>query len=68
MKAVIALFLWCILFALCWPLALLALVATPFVLLVALPFCLVGAVLRGFFAFFGALFLLPARVIGWRVV
>jgi hypothetical protein len=30
--------LWCILFILCWPLALLALVAYPFVWLLLLPF------------------------------
>jgi len=30
--------LWCILFVICWPLALLALVAYPFVWLLSLPF------------------------------
>ena len=33
-----AFLLWCILFVLCWPLALLALIAYPFVWLVLLPF------------------------------
>lgn len=66
MKALIAFLLWCILFTLCWPLALIAMIATPFVLLIALPFWLVGTALRGLFALVGALFLLPARIVGWR--
>jgi hypothetical protein len=36
--------LWCILFVLCWPLALLALVLYPFVWLVLLPFRLLGLI------------------------
>src|SRR5579862_4522277 len=39
--------LWCILFVICWPLALLALVAYPFVWLILLPFRIVGAAVRG---------------------
>lgn len=66
MKAIIAFLVWCILFVLCWPIAVLALIATPFVLLLALPFALVGAALRGLFVFIGALLLLPARLVGWR--
>ncbi len=34
--------LWLILFVLCWPLALLALIAYPFVWLLLLPFRLIG--------------------------
>jgi hypothetical protein len=34
--------LWCILFVLCWPLALLALVLYPIVWLILLPFRIVG--------------------------
>ena len=34
--------LWCILFVLCWPLALLALIAYPIVWLLLLPFRIVG--------------------------
>jgi hypothetical protein len=39
--------LWCILFILCWPLALLALVAYPFVWLLLLPFRIVGVAVHG---------------------
>ena len=39
--------LWCILFILCWPLALLALVAYPFIWLVLLPFRIVGVAVHG---------------------
>jgi hypothetical protein len=39
--------LWCMLFVLCWPLAILALVAYPFVWLLLLPFRLVGVAVHG---------------------
>ena len=39
--------LWCILFVLCWPLALLALVAYPFIWLLLLPFRIVGIAVHG---------------------
>lgn len=38
---------WCILFVLCWPLAILALVAYPFIWLVLLPFRIVGVAVHG---------------------
>lgn len=41
--------LWCILFLLCWPLALLALVAYPIVWIVLLPFRLVGIAVSSVF-------------------
>ena len=65
MKTLIALLAWCILFFLCWPLALLALLLWPIVWLLALPFRLVGITLTALFAFIQALFLLPARALGW---
>lgn len=55
--------LWCILLVLCWPLALIALVAYPFVWLLLLPFRLVGIVVTGVFEFLRGLILLPARVL-----
>jgi len=55
--------LWCILFVLCWPLALLALVLYPFVWLFLLPFRLVGIAVDGVFALLKALLFLPARVL-----
>ncbi len=39
--------LWCILFILCWPLALLALIAYPFIWLILLPFRIVGVAVHG---------------------
>ena len=58
--------LWLILFVVCWPVALLALVLYPIVWLVLLPFRLVGIVVDGVFDLLKAIFLLPARVMGIR--
>jgi hypothetical protein len=55
--------LWCILFVLCWPLALLALVLYPLVWLVLLPFRIVGIAVGGILEFFRALVTLPARLL-----
>jgi len=55
--------LWCILFVLCWPLALLALVAYPVVWLLLLPFRLVGIAVGGALELVGAVILLPVRVL-----
>jgi hypothetical protein len=66
MKLLILFLLWCILFVLCWPLALLVLVASPLVCLLTLPFWLLGVCVGGVFAFLKALLFLPARVLGWR--
>jgi len=54
---------WCLLFVLCWPLALLALLAYPFVWLILLPFRLVGIAVGGVLAFVKAIFFLPARLL-----
>jgi hypothetical protein len=55
--------LWLILFVLCWPLALLALVLYPLVWLLLLPFKLVGIAVGGVLAFVKALIFLPARIL-----
>jgi len=55
--------LWCILLVLCWPLALLALIAYPFVWLLLLPFRIVGVAVDGVLALLKSIFLLPARVL-----
>jgi hypothetical protein len=65
-KTFIAIVAWCVLFALCWPLALLALVLWPIIWLLALPFRLVGITFGALFALLQALLLLPARLLGWR--
>lgn len=64
MKVIGIFLLWCLLFALCWPLALLALVLAPLVWLVALPFRLVGLCVGATFAFIRAVLFLPARLLG----
>lgn len=55
--------LWCILFVFCWPLALLALVAYPFVWLLLLPFRIVGIAVHGALELVAALIFLPARLL-----
>ncbi|HET8638483.1 MAG TPA: hypothetical protein VFL96_16670 [Acidobacteriaceae bacterium] len=55
--------LWCLLFVLCWPLALLALVLYPIVWLLLLPFRLVGIAVGGALELVAALIMLPARLI-----
>ncbi|HYE26257.1 MAG TPA: hypothetical protein VEG32_13775 [Clostridia bacterium] len=56
--------LWLLLFVVCWPLALLAIVVYPIVWLILLPFRLVGIAVDGVLAFFKAIIFLPARVLG----
>jgi len=58
--------LWCLLFVLCWPVALLALLLWPLVWLVTLPFRLLGIAVEGVFGLLRALVMLPARVLGGR--
>lgn len=58
--------LWLILFVLCWPLALLALVLYPLVWLLLLPFRLLGIAVEGVFQFLRAVLFLPARLLGAR--
>jgi len=58
-----AFLLWCILFVLCWPLALLALVLYPLVWLLLIPFRLVGIAVRGVLELVWAVVMLPARLL-----
>ena len=66
MKALILFVGWCILFVLCWPIALLALILFPVVWLLSLPLRLVGITMSAVFALIRALLFLPARLLGWR--
>jgi len=66
MHSLLTLILWCLLFLLCWPLALLALLLWPLVWLISLPFRLIGIGVEALFALLRALLFLPARVLGWR--
>ncbi len=58
-----AFFLWCILFILCWPVALLALVLYPIVWLLTLPFRILGIAVHGVLGLISALLLLPMRLL-----
>jgi hypothetical protein len=55
--------LWLILFVLCWPLALLALVLYPIVWLFLLPFRLIGIAVGGALQLVWTIVTLPARLI-----
>ncbi len=55
--------LWCILFVLCWPLALLVLILYPLVWLLLLPFRLLGIAVAGVLELFWAVITFPARVL-----
>jgi hypothetical protein len=55
--------LWVILFVLCWPLALVALVLYPLAWLLLLPFRVVGIAVGGALALVWAIVMLPARVL-----
>lgn len=64
MTTLLAVLAWCVLWVLCWPIALLALVLWPFAWLLSLPFRLVGITFGALFAFLHALLMLPARLLG----
>lgn len=55
--------LWLILFVLCWPLALLALVLYPVFWILLLPFRLLGIAVDGVLELIKAIVLLPVRLI-----
>ena len=55
--------LWCILFVLCWPAALLALVLYPVVWLLLIPFRLVGVAVEGALGIVKGIIFLPARLL-----
>jgi hypothetical protein len=55
--------LFCILLFLCWPLALLALVAYPIVWVFLIPFRIVGIAVGGVLELVSAVIFLPVRVI-----
>jgi hypothetical protein len=58
--------LWLLLFVLCWPLALAAIILYPVVWLLLLPFRLVGIAVGGVFSLLWAVVTLPARLLGAR--
>ena len=68
MKSLILFVGWIILFMLCWPVALLALILFPIVWLLSLPLRLIGISVEAVFALIKSLLFLPARVLGWKRV
>jgi len=55
--------LWCILFVMCWPVALMALVLYPLVWLLLLPFRAVGIAVGGALGLVAAIIFLPMRML-----
>jgi len=55
--------LWLILLAICWPLALAALVLYPILWIISLPLRLIGVSVNGALNLVGAIITLPARVL-----
>ena len=66
MKILILFVGWCILFVLCWPVAMLALILLPVVWLISLPLRLICITIAAAFALIRALLFLPARLLGFR--
>ena len=61
-----AFLLWLILLAVCWPLAIVALILYPIVWLLVLPFRVVGVAVDGVLQLMRSLVLLPARLLRGR--
>jgi len=57
---------WLLLFILCWPLALVALILWPIVWLISLPFRIVGITFDAIFALLKAILFLPAKALGHK--
>ena len=55
--------LWCLLFIISWPIAILAVILYPIVWLLLLPFRLLGLAVEGVFELLRGIILLPARVL-----
>ncbi len=57
---------WLIVFALCWPLALLALLLWPLIWLISIPLRLIGIGVGAALALVKTVLFLPARLLGYR--
>ncbi len=55
--------LWCILLVLCWPLALLALLAYPILWLLLIPFRILGIAVGGLLDLLWTIVTMPARIL-----
>ena len=63
MRTLLVLLLICILFVLCWPLALLLLILFPIVWLILLPFRILGFTIDVVFKLIGAILLFPFKLV-----
>jgi hypothetical protein len=66
MQFLLVVVVWCLLFAIAWPLALLVLLLLPILWLLSIPFRILGACVSAALAFVKALLFLPARIFGYR--
>jgi hypothetical protein len=66
MQFLLIVLVWCLLFAVAWPLAILLVVLLPLLWLLSIPFRIFGIVLGAVLAFIKALLFLPARLLGHR--
>jgi hypothetical protein len=60
--------LWCVLFVLCWPVALLALLLYPVVWILLIPFRIVGIAVDGVLELLRGVVMLPARLLSGRTM
>ena len=65
-KVLLVVVAWCLLFVLCWPLAILTILLWPLLWLLSLPFRLLAIVFEALFALITAVLFLPARLLGYR--
>jgi hypothetical protein len=65
-KVLLVVVAWCLLFVLCWPLAILTILLWPLLLLLSLPFRFLAIVFEALFVLVKAVLFLPARLLGYR--
>ncbi len=63
MRTFLAVVLWCLLFVLCWPIAILLLIFFPIIWLILLPFRIVGITVGAVLKLVGAILSLPFRIV-----
>jgi hypothetical protein len=68
MRTLLLLVGWCLLWVVCWPLAVAVLLLWPLVWLLSLPFRLIGITFDALFALLRAILFLPSRLLASRRV
>lgn len=66
MQFLLIVLVWCLLFVIAWPLAIMLVVLLPLLWLLSIPFRIFGIMLGAVLAFLKALLFLPARLLGHR--